>query len=244
VKINAGKLTEYLNATIENHNNHAQEPPYMMGLVHEMDEIFHKEIFAHDYDANSATMLLAMNSYMMLSNAIHQSLSGHMVAVFPVVRTALESACYAYLTSSDEKMEAIWFNRGKSKTATGRCRDAFTIGAAIAKLKQASPDMADYVKKLYDSTIEYGAHPNIKSISHHLRDKGLINDAFRVFTHVGVYGENSRNVNSALLLCVETGHAIAFLLSLSAKGHPFVNSRLDIFEEWIDKTHKMADELD
>lgn len=214
----------------------------MMGMINEMDRIFHQEIFAHDYNANAATMFLAMNSYMMLSSAIHQALSGHAVAVFPVARTALESACYAYLTSSDEKMSNIWFSRDKSKTATDNCRKAFTIGATVAKLRNVSPEMADFVKDLYDSSIEYGAHPNIKSVFQHLKDKGLVDDKFHAFTHVGVYGENSHQVNSTLFLCVEVGQAIAFLLSIAAKDHPFLSERLDVFQKWIDEKNRITQE--
>lgn len=104
MKIEIDTLSNYLKATIENHVHHTKEEPNLMGMIHEMDRIFHQEIFAKEYDANAATILLAMNSYMMLSNAVLQALSGHQVAVFPVARAALESACYAYLTSSDKKM--------------------------------------------------------------------------------------------------------------------------------------------
>lgn len=243
MKIEIDTLTNYLKATIENQVHHAKEEPDLMGMIHEMDRIFHQEIFAQEYDANAATMLLAMNSYMMLSNAVLQALSGHQVAVFPVARAALESACYAYLTSSDKKMSEIWFNRGKSKTATDNCRKAFTIGAVVAKLSYISPDMSDYLKKLYDWSIEYGAHPNIKSISHHLHDSGEVDDKFRAFSHIGVYGENSHQVNSALLICVNVGQAIAFLLSASAKDHPFINERKDVFQNWMDEKNQIMDEI-
>ncbi|WHP81813.1 hypothetical protein MQ089_08315 [Edwardsiella anguillarum] len=208
-----------------------------------MDRIFHQEIFAYEYNANAATMLLATNSYMMLSNAVLQALSGHYVAVLPVGRAALESACYAYLTSSDKKNSEIWFNRDKSKTATSKCRDAFTIRAVTDKLRDTSPEMSDYLKQLYDSSIEYGAHPNIKAISHHLRDSGMDSDEFRLFSHIGVYGENSHQVNSALMFCIDIGQAIAFLLSVSAKNHPFISERIDVFQRWMDEKNKITDEI-
>jgi hypothetical protein len=243
VKIEIDTLSNYLKATIENHVHHTKEEPNLMGMIHEMDRIFHQEIFAKEYDANAATILLAMNSYMMLSNAVLQALSGHQVAVFPVARAALESACYAYLTSSDKKMSEIWFNRGKSKTATDNCRKAFTIGAVVTKLSFISPDMSDYLKQLYEWSIEYGAHPNIKAISHHLRDSGEVDEKFHAFSHIGVYGENSYQVNSALLICVHVGQAIAFLLSASAKDHPFINERKDVFQNWMDENNQIMDEI-
>jgi len=243
VKIEADTLLNYLKAAIENLVYHEKKVPDLMGMIHEMDRIFHQEIFAYEYDANAATMLLAMNSYMMLSNAVLQALSGHQVAVLPVARAALESACYAYLTSSDKKMSEIWFNRGKSKTATDNCRKVFTIVAATAKLRYISPDMSDYVKKLYDLSIEYGAHPNIKAISHHLHDSGVVDDKFHAFSHTGIYGENSYQVNGALLLCIDVGQAIAFLLSASAKDHPFINERVDVFQNWMGEKNKIIDDI-
>lgn len=243
MKIEIDTLPNYLKATLENHVYHSKEEPDLMGIVLEMDRIFHQEIFVDEYDANAATMLLAMNSYMMLSNAVHQALSGHFVAVFPVARTALESACYAYLTSSDDKMSEIWFNRDKSKTATDKCRKVFTIRATVDRLKHLSPDMSDYLKNLYDSSIKYGAHPNIKAISPHLHDIRLVDDKFHAFSHIGVYGENSHEVNSALMLCVDVGQAIAFLLCASAKDHPFINEKNEVFQNWIDEKNQISDEI-
>lgn len=243
VKIKADTLSDYLTATNENHNLHAEKEPHMMAMIHKMDRIFHEEIFEHEYDANAATMLLAMNSYMMLSNSVHQALSGHMVAVFPVARAALESACYAFLTSSDEKMSSIWFDRGKSKTATSRCRDEFSVKKAARKLRAEYPELADYIDALYDSTIEYGAHPNIRSVSQHLKDKGLVDDVFRVFKLAGIYDVNSHEVNTSLLLCLEVGQAIVFLLSMSAKDHPLLKVRHEVFQSWIDEKNAITSDF-
>ncbi len=243
VKIELDTLSNYLIATLENHVSHSKKEPDLMWMIHEMDSFFHQEVFDHEYDANAATMLLATNSYMMLSNAVLQALSGHRVAVLPVARIALESACYAYLTSSSEKMSELWFNRDKSKTAKDNCRKAFTIGATVAKLKRISPDMSDYLKKLYELSIEYSAHPNIKAISHHLRDGGLVDDKCRVFSHTGVYGENSNQVNGALLFCVDVGQAIAFLLCASSKEHPIINERIHYFQNWMDEKNNLIDKI-
>lgn len=241
--IKPDKLSSYLNVTLENHVNHAKKEPDLMWMTHEMDRFFHQEVFIQKYDANAVTIVLATNSYMLLSNAVSQALSGHQVAVLPVARTALESACYAYLTSSDNKMCEIWLNRDKSKTARDNCRKAFTIGATEAKLKHISPDMADYLKKLYELSIEYGAHPNIKAISRHLHLGDSADDNYRHFSHTGVYGENSNPVNGALLLCVDVGQAIAFLLCASATDHPIINERIDYFQKWIDEKNKIVDAI-
>lgn len=87
MKMNAGSLRDYLVATNENSHDHAAEPPQLMYLVDEMDEIFHREIFDEEYDTNPFIALLAMNAYTLLLSAIRQVLSGHVVSVFPIARS-------------------------------------------------------------------------------------------------------------------------------------------------------------
>jgi hypothetical protein len=79
MKMNAGTLQDYLVATIENAQDHATEPPQLMFLVDQMDEIFQQEIFAQEYEASAFAALLAMNAYTLLLSAVRQALSGHVV---------------------------------------------------------------------------------------------------------------------------------------------------------------------
>lgn len=45
MKMTAGTLSEYLDATTEVSQGHAAAPPELMHLVHEMDAVFHREFF-------------------------------------------------------------------------------------------------------------------------------------------------------------------------------------------------------
>jgi hypothetical protein len=214
-----------------------------MEMVFRMDKIFHEEVFAHDLDMHPYALLLAMNSYTMLLNAVGQALSGHTVAVFPVVRTALESACYAYLISQDEALGEVWFNRHTSESALQKCRRTFTVKKACDELCFFSPEMAEYVMAHYNAAIDYGAHPNLKSVINHLSDIGEVDSNYHGFEFTGVYGRNSWQVNHALLVCTEVGQAIAFLCAVSATKHPLVNDRLDVFKDWLEDKVRIADEL-
>jgi len=105
--IKTGSLREYLRATLENAQEHAEEPPQLMFLVDQMDQIFHQEIFENDFEANPTTGLLAINAYALTMSAVQQALSGHVVSTFPIARSALESACYAFLASRDPANASI-----------------------------------------------------------------------------------------------------------------------------------------
>lgn len=243
MKIKAGNLNDYLQSTLENSNDHAQENPQLMHMIYRMDKLFHEEIFDHEFDVNPVAGFLVMNSYMMLLSAVRQALSGHTVSVFPIMRTALESACYAFLAAHDEELCKVWLNRHKSKNALQKCREKFTAKKAANQLKNLSPEMAEYVMAHYEASIDFGAHPNQKSILNHLKDIVKVEEGFQGFELVGVYNRNSWNVNFALFACAEVGQAIAFLFAASSKNHPLIHERLNIFQEWINEKIRLADEF-
>lgn len=243
MRINAGTLRSYLVATFENAQDHASEPPQLMFLVEQMDEIFQQEIFAHDFEANPTAGLLVMNAYTMLLSAVRQAMSGHVVSTFPIVRTALESACYAFLIARDGDKADIWFHRHDSEKAHKACRDTFTVAKAVKELKAIDPVMAEYVQAHYDASIDFGAHPNRKSVVDHLEDTGPIGGEMHGFSLTGVYGRNSWHVNLGLLVCVEVGQAIAFLTAASAENHSLINERVDVFQDWMDAKKRAVDEI-
>ncbi|WP_256849156.1 hypothetical protein [Pantoea sp. Ft+CA_17] len=243
MKINAESLSVYLKVTSENIDDHCKQPPDLMHMVNQMDEIFQNEIFAHEYDVSVIAGFLAMNSYTILLSAIRQGLSGHTVTIFPLVRTALESACYAYLIAHDKELEGMWLNRNKSNSALEKCRKNLTVQKAKTRLMFLSPEMANFVKQLYDESIDHGAHPNRKAVFKHLSNNGEVVEEFHSFTLNGVYGANSWNVNYSLLVCTEYGQAIAFLLAACARKHPLIHDRIEVFQNWLDKRAQIAEEL-
>lgn len=243
MKVELKTIQSYLTATLENAQDHASEPAQLMHMVEQMDQIFHREIFDHDIKINAVSGFLAMNAYMILLSAVRQALTGHVVTVFPVVRSALESACYAYLIAKDEAKHEIWLKRHQSDSALKKCRNTFTVKNTINELKSLSPEMAEYVMALYDASIDFGAHPNQKSVVNHITDLGHKGDSFHGFELTGVYGRNSWEVNHALLVCVETGQAIVFLIAASAEDHPLLNDRLHIFQNWLDEKNRVIEDI-
>lgn len=243
MKIQAGSLQDYLQATSENARDHASEPPQLMFLVDQMDQIFQLEIFSRDFDFDPTAGLLVMNAYTMLLSAVRQALSGHVVSTFPIVRTALESACYSFLISRDEARADIWFCRHDSEKAHKNCRDAFTVAKAVKELKAIDSSMAEYVQAHYEASIDFGAHPNRKSVIDHLEASGSVGNNLHVFSLTGVYGRNSWHVNLALLVCLEVGQAIAFLVAASSENHPLINERADVFQNWMNAKNRMVEDM-
>lgn len=95
----------------------------------------------------------------------------------------------------------------------------------------------------YEASIDFGAHPNRKSVIDHLEDSGPAGDGLHGFELIGVYGSNSWQVNHALLACVEAGQAIAFLMAAAAENHPLINERLGVIQGWMDAKRQVLEEL-
>lgn len=243
MKMSAGSLQDYLTATIENAQDHTADPPHLMCLIDEMDQIFHREIFDKEYDANPFVALLAMNAYTLLLSAIRQALSGHVVSVFPIARSALESACYAFLIARDEANADIWLRRHDTKDTLKKCRNAFTVANAVKEMKKTSAEMAEYVEAHYDAAIDFGAHPNPRSVIYHLESSDPVDEDQYGFSLTGVYGRDSWQVNRELLVCVEVGQAVAFLIAASAENHPLLNERIAVFRNWMNSKNQMVEEI-
>lgn len=242
MRINAETLKDYLKATSENATDHAVDPPQLMFLVEQMEEIFHQEIFALEYNATAYAGLLAMNAYTLLLSAVRQALSGHVVSVFPVVRSALESACYGFLIGCDEVKGDIWMRRHDSKESLKMSRRTITVDNAVKEMERVNGMMAEYIQALYAAAIDFGAHPNPQSVFHHLEDSGQVGSE-HAFSLAGVYGHNSWQVNHKLLACVEYGQAVAFLIAASGKDHSLLTTRLEVFTEWMDAKNRMVVEI-
>lgn len=242
MKFSAGSLSDYLSATLKVATEHSDKHPQLMFMVEQMDEIFQKEIFGQEYEANATVGLLVMNAYVTLLSAVRQALSGHVVSTFPIARAALESACYALLARDEIKAD-IWSDRHLSEASLKACRRTFTAQKAADELKAISPPMAEYVMAHYEAAIDFGAHPNRKSVIDHLEDSGPAREGLHGFELTGVYGSNSWQVNHALLACVEVGQAIAFLTVAAAKNHSLINDRIGVMQDWMDAKRQVIEEL-
>lgn len=84
--------------------------------------LFEEHVFAKQGDWSISPCLLAMHASMTYLASLRVAFSGHAAAAFPLFRTALESACYAFLTSEDDELARTWLDRNGSEKALKLCR--------------------------------------------------------------------------------------------------------------------------
>ncbi|MCK6376844.1 MAG: hypothetical protein L6Q69_22480 [Zoogloea sp.] len=197
------------------------EAEFAAPLAHlrEIDQVFVDWLASAGKPKPPAAVVLIVNAHASFRAASFLALSGQLLAVFMTLRGALESALYANAIAADPQLGPVWFRRDQDEHARQRCREAFTIRKMFDSLAavQGRP-FADAVRDGYDSTIDFGAHPNSRSIVSSARLEAV--GEARVLNFVYAHGPRSSELRRSLVACAEIG-SLALLTSLAASpDHP------------------------
>lgn len=162
--------------------------------------------------AKPIPVLLAMNSFMLFLAGTRLALSGHTAAIFSVLRTSLESACYAYLISNDEELEQIWQARERGPDELKACRGRFNgaVKEVAVALNAEHDGSANFIYEAYEASISFGAHPNARSVFMNARlRKSKDETALHL---VGLHGAESPETLRAVVACLDFGTALAHVI--------------------------------
>jgi len=88
-------------------------PPFE--LLRKVDNYIRQYIYDTEIEAPPSAAFLAVNAIWMLYGAARNVLQGQPSVVYPVLRTALENACYVVELCANPKLEDIWRDRHDSK---------------------------------------------------------------------------------------------------------------------------------
>lgn len=193
----------------------AENGPILQTL-HTFDAYFRKTLWRDGSSLNPMAMMLSMNAYMLFLAGVRVAMTGHVSAVFPVLRAALESACYGYLIAKDPGLGSVWTDRHKDGAARKACRKAF--GSAVTEVskqvEREQPGGGQWLAAAYDVAIDFGAHPNIKSVFGHVRmqEDDPDDPNFRV-NLAGLYGADHWETQRILIGCLDFALAIAVVLT-------------------------------
>lgn len=209
-------LDSYLDAADATTTAVRQGEGPVLRLLHEFHGYFAKTLWRDTNGMPPVVAFLSMNAFMIYLAGVRVAMSGHVVAVFPVLRTALESACYAYLIARSPHLAAVWMDRHKGDAERKACRAAFTGAVAeVAKdIEREQPGGGDWLREAYDTAIDFGGHPNIRSVFGHIEaHESSEKDSFHRFNLVGLYDARHVETLRGLFACADFALAIAVVLT-------------------------------
>lgn len=154
------KLAEY-NERVTSLNH-----PAVFELLKSVQSVFKDVQKAVEYDSKPELLIprfLIVRTFSSFLAAIRLAMSGQIAEAYPVLRQAIEQSWYALHIAKDPSAPSrieVWLRRNEDATAKTKCKEEFTIANVRATHKPLDPDTAMYLQELYESVIDYGAHPN------------------------------------------------------------------------------------
>jgi hypothetical protein len=183
--------------------------------LREYDSFFRTRLFAQG-PTEPIALVLFMNAYQLFLAGARMALSGHCAAVFPLLRTALESAAYGGMIASNPALSAVWTERHRGDAEKKACRKSFTFEKAISPLEDRAPDIHALAVLGYEGAIDYGAHPNVRGVFGHVSLDEQREDGLTAVTHTSLYGSAHIETIRGLCACLDFGFAIIGIIALSA----------------------------
>lgn len=175
---------------------------------------------------------LSIHAAMLYQSAIRGALSGHAAAVYPVLRTALEAAGYALLISSTPTLSGVWSKRHRDAEHHRACRRAFEFKNVIAQVKSKSSALGDLVSHAYDRLIDFGAHPNVISVMHHVAINDQRDDGLVAIGLTALHGPTDVETTRGLCVCLDIGLCIIALALMAHTGPS---------QQWAELLERMSD---
>lgn len=207
----------YLTLAEQSEKNLLEECPPLLTALRSYHEFFVTHVFAEKSFMSPIQSLLSMHAFMMYEAAIHTAMSGHSAATFPLYRAALEASCYALIIDDPPELERAWLERNSSGEAMRACKTKF--GSAVKDAAEkfrlydwASPITEDWILEAYDAAIDFGAHPNPKSIFPYVSFSQDTPESLAVVSLTSLYPSSSSQTHRSLIACLDYGLIVALVI--------------------------------
>lgn len=207
-------LQDYLRVAEQSTKNAIENASEFFHLAEAVDGLFALTI-GELANGDVMASLLTMNAQSLYNGAVRIALSGHHAGMFPVLRTCLESACYAYLIVLRPELSSIWSERHNGERQMRECRNRFksAVSDIVKEIKKTQPEAGQWINDCYQGSIDSGGHPNSQSVFRSMS----IDDAGKhwAVSLTSVYAGDSEFVDWSLYACAETGLCAACVIALA-----------------------------
>jgi hypothetical protein len=140
--------------------------------------------------ASIVPLMMFFRSHSAFRAAAAFGMGGAVVEGMAGLRQCLEFAGYASLVNYDKALAQIWWDRDQNEESEKKVRRAFTHGAVQSAIHKSDAGLAEIYDKLYGRVIQFGSHPNEKSVSGSL--KLDVQKAETVLLQIHLQGDGSQ----------------------------------------------------
>lgn len=161
----ADSLTRHLDGALNNILATATIEPKEYPLLVDIDFAFQTIAQALNNPRNVLEGLLLFRCHAAFRAASMLAMSGHNPEVFPLMRSCLEIALYAFHIAQNPEKADVWLGRHDDAQSKARMTTEFRIGTIKNTLKASDPGLALTCEELYARSIDFGGHPNERAVT-------------------------------------------------------------------------------
>lgn len=114
---------------------------------------------------NQVAALLLIRSHSAFFAACEKAASSALADTFPHIRACLEYAAYALHIDQTPALAETWLKRHDSDPARAAVRREFSIVNLRASIKGRDRHAEEVFHRLYEESIDFGAHPNERAVT-------------------------------------------------------------------------------
>lgn len=97
--------------------------------------------------------------------ACEHAMAGQVTETFPQIRVCLEYAGYALHIHKNSGLAEMWLRRHDDEAGKKAVRNEFKVSNVRATIEKANRNTAKVFDELYERAIDFGGHPNERSIT-------------------------------------------------------------------------------
>jgi hypothetical protein len=113
--------------------------------------------------------LFFLRAHSSFLGAVSLAMNGQLPEAYMVLRGSIENALYGLYFASHQSSAESWLQRNQSPEMKKKVKEEFKYSDLLQHLISLDPKVGEATSKLYERTIDYGAHPNQGSVMTALR---------------------------------------------------------------------------
>ncbi len=173
------RVTSFFDVARENcYATFHNDSSYFKRII-EINKIF---LSAIDYMENSKSwfaLFFFLKAHSAFLGAVYLASATEIPEAFMVLRGVLENSLYGLYIDKNPKLARIWLERHKDEASKKEVKNKFKMIFMFNLLANCDSKLEKATKTLYERCIDYGAHPNERSLSLFLKKEDKENGAIK-----------------------------------------------------------------
>jgi hypothetical protein len=118
---------------------------------------------------NMVPLMMFFRAHSAFRGACGLGMGGMTVEGMAVLRLSLDFVGYACLLKANPSLATVWWDRDIDEKSLKEARREFAGGAVVRAVKKVDQRLGEIYEMLYDRTIQFGGHPNEKTVTQSLK---------------------------------------------------------------------------